>query len=531
MLWSLIKIVLFVAIVAALTLGAGYLMDSTGGVMVTVAGTEYTFGPLQSVLAAIVLVVVLYVVFKLASLLVAILRFINGDDTALSRYFDRNRERKGYEALADGLTALSAGEGRLAMAKAQKAERYLHRPELTDLITAQAAEMQGDRRKAEETYKRLLKHDKTRFVGIRGIMHQRLAEGDTDTALQLAERAFALKPKHEEVQDVLLRLQAGHHDWKGARNTLNAKLRHGALPRDVHRRRDAVLALSEAKDVLDTGKSMEAREAAIAANKSSPDLIPAAAMAARALIADGEKKKAARILRKAWEARPHPDLAAAFAEIEPDETPAVRLRRFGQLTSINPSHRETRLLDAELHLAAEDFPGARRAMGDLAEKEPDARVLSIMAAIERGEGAPDKVVRGWLARALTAPRGPAWVCDNCNTIHADWVPICSNCEAFDSLSWKTPPQSEGSAPVGAEMLPLLVGGPEEEEKAPEPVDVSPPAATPEMAGTPSETPTAEEDPAPAPEAPPAPVRPVPTGPNEEILKTIATPSSERQKSG
>ena len=187
MLWSLIKIVIFVAAVAALTLGAGWLMESTGGVMITVAGTEYTFGPLQSVLALILLVVALYVVFKLASLLVAVLHFINGDDTAISRYFDRNREKKGYEALEDSMVALAAGEGRLALAKAQKADRYLDRPHITDLLTAQAAELQGDRKKAEASYKKLLTHDKTRFVGIRGIMHQRLAEGDTDTAMQLAE--------------------------------------------------------------------------------------------------------------------------------------------------------------------------------------------------------------------------------------------------------------------------------------------------------------------------------------------------------
>ena len=84
-------------------------------------------------------------------------------------------------------------------------------------------------------------------------MKQRLSEGDTDTALKLAEKAFALKPKHVETQDVLLKLQAGQEDWSGARQTLNAKLKYGALPRDVHRRRDAVLALSEARDVMADG--------------------------------------------------------------------------------------------------------------------------------------------------------------------------------------------------------------------------------------------------------------------------------------
>jgi len=481
MLWSLFKIVLFVVIVAALTLGAGFLLESSGGIQITAGGTEFTLGPLQSVIAALVAILAVWIFLKLFTLLIATLKFINGDETAISRYFDRNRERKGFQALSEGLMALASGEGRLAMAKATKAEKYLHKPELTDLITAQAAEMTGDRKKAEEVYKRLVQNDTTRFVGVRGLMKQKLDAGDTQTALKLAERAFALKPKHEEVQDTLLRLQARNADWSGARKTLNAKLKHGALPRDVHKRRDAVLALSEAKGVLDEGKTIEAQEAAIAANKSSPDLIPAAAMAARSHIAQGRPKYAVRILKKAWQAQPHPDLAAAFAEIEPNETAGARLKRFRQLTVLRPEHRETKLLLAELNLAAEDFPEARRSLGDLAESQPDTRVLAIAAAIERGEGASDAVVRGWLARAITAPRGPQWVCENCKTIHSEWTPVCNNCESFDTLSWTSPPQSETVLPAGAEMLPLLVGSREDTSTATEEAEIVEPDPVPSPA--------------------------------------------------
>jgi HemY protein len=493
MLWSLFKIVLFVVLVAALTLGAGFLMESSGGIQITAGGTEFTLGPLQSVIAALVAVLAVWVFLKLFTLLIATLKFINGDETAISRYFDRNRERKGFQALSEGLMALASGEGRLAMAKATKAEKYLHNPELTDLITAQAAEMTGDRKKAEEVYKRLVQNETTRFVGVRGLMKQKLDSGDTDTALKLAERAFAIKPKHEEVQDTLLRLQAKNADWSGARKTLNAKLKHGALPRDVHKRRDAVLALSEAKGVLDEGKTIEAQEAAIAANKSSPDLIPAAAMAARSYIAQGRAKYAVRILKKAWQVQPHPDLAAAFAEIEPNETAQARLQRFKQLTAMRPEHRETKLLLAELNLAAEDFPEARRSLGDLAESEPDTRVLAIAAAIERGEGASDAVVRGWLARALTAPRGPQWVCDNCKTIHGEWTPVCNTCESFDTLSWTTPPQSETVLPAGAEMLPLIVGTIEDKTTPVDDVEIiDPEPITPEESPQPTEA-TTEQD--------------------------------------
>lgn len=457
MLWSILKIVGFIALVSAATLGAAHLIEMEGGVRIVFGGQEFNLTPIKAVIALIILLIALWLLLKLVSLLVATLKFINGDETAISRYFDKNRQEKGYRALSEGMMALASGEGDLAMSKANKAEKYLRKPDLTNLITAQAAELSGDTRKAEAVYKKLLKDDRTRFVGVRGLMKQKLAAGETETALKLAKTAFALKPRHNEVQDALLRLQAQTEDWKGARETLNAKLKYGSLPRDLHKRRDAVLALSEARDVMDEGKDIEAREAAIEANRLSPDLIPAAVLAARSYIAKGSKRYATRVIKKAWGVHPHPDLAAAFAEIEPDESPAQRLKRFSKLLSMHPENRESKLLEAELHLAAEDFPAARRALGDLVETDPDARVLTIMAAVERGEGSSDAVVKGWLARALSAPRGPQWVCDNCQHIHADWSPACDNCHAFDTLTWKTPPASMMTTSTGIEMLPLIVG--------------------------------------------------------------------------
>ncbi|TDT73801.1 HemY protein [Litoreibacter halocynthiae] len=470
MLWSLVKILVFVGVIVAITLGLGMLLETSGGVRVSVANTEFTLSPLMAILGLVALLAGFWVLLKVLGLLNATFHFLNGDETAISRYFTRNRERKGFEALADGLMALASGEGRTAMAKAAKAEKYLARPELTNLLTAQAAESAGDTKKAQEVYKRLLTDERTRFVGVRGIMKQKLAEGDTDTALKLAEKAFALKPKHEETQNVLLGLQAKTEDWSGARKTLNAKLKHGSLPRDVHRRRDAVLALSEAKDILAEGSSIEARETAIEANRLSPDLIPAAVLAARGYIEQGKPKYATRVIKKSWAAQPHPDLAAVFAEIVPDETPEARIKRFTALTRAQPDHPETKMLLAELNIAAENFPEARRAVGDLAETAATARSLTIMAAIERGEGSDDAVVRGWLTRALSAPRGPQWVCQNCQTVHPAWAPTCSSCGSLDTLSWAEVPETSVSMPAGTAMLPLIVGALQDKSDAVEAED-------------------------------------------------------------
>ena len=123
---------------------------------------------------------------------------------------------------------------------------------------------------------------------------------------------------------------------------------------------------------------------------------------------------------------------------------------------MNPSNVETILLQGELALADEDFPAARRAVRELAEEEPTVRALTIMAAIEKGEGADDKTVRAWLNKALDAPRGNQWICDNCSNIHSHWQARCSNCEAFDSLSWKAAPvQNSDDTPTLGFMAGIL----------------------------------------------------------------------------
>ncbi len=459
MLWSLLKILVFVAIVAALAYGAGFLMESDEGIRIAVANMEFTFGPLQAVIVMLALLALVWLTLRIAGLIVATLRFLTGDETALSRYFDRNRERKGYQALADAMMALASGESRLASVRAAKAEKLLGKPELTNLITAQAAEQSGDTAKATAAYKRLLAHDASRFVGVTGLMKQKLEAGETETALKLAEKAMVLKPKHEATQDTVLRLQAEGGDWTGARATLNTKLRHGSLPRPLHKRRDAVLALSEAQDAARDGETTKAENGAIEANKLSPELIPAAVMAAETHISRGKPRVAAKIIKKAWASQPHPDLAVAFAKIAPDEKPIARINRFGILTNMMPDNAETKMLKTELQIADENFPAARKALGDLPETDPSVRSLTLMAAIERGEGADDAAVRGWLTKALTASRGPQWVCENCSNPHTEWTAICLHCGGFDTLSWKVPPAKSQAMPASTEFLPLIVGAP------------------------------------------------------------------------
>jgi len=482
MLKALLRIFIFVVATAAIAAGVSFLDEAGGAVRIEFGGREIELTVLMAVLILAGVIVATFVFVRLLGLLVAIFKFVNGEDTALWRYFNRNRERRGFEALAESMVALASGEGRLAIAKAAKAEKKLNRPELTNLVNAQAAELSGDRNRAQKYYKALLKEDRTRFVGVQGLMKQKLAEGDTKTALALAEKAFAIKPKHTETTDLLFKLQTGEGEWTGAKDTIHAKRRAGELPSDVATRRQAVLALADAKAKLDDGDIDGGKASALEAHNLVPSLTHAAVLTAEFYNLENRPRLASGALKKAWAQSPHPDLAQAFAELKSDETPTQRVKRFKALVRQKPDDPETRMLEAELALADEDFPAARRAIRDLVEKDPTVRALTIMAAIERGEGASDDAVRGWLSKALEAPKGNQWVCDNCGVVHGDWAAICTNCEAFDTISWRRP-DVVAAAAAGTPTLGFTAGVLPEAPKPEEPPvaeDASEPVETAEV---------------------------------------------------
>ncbi len=458
MIWLILRVLMFVGVVAVIAVAAGVLVDARGFVSISLGGADYP--PLTLVeFAALVAatMVALFLLYRLAGLLVAVIRFVLGDETAMSRFWSQAKERRGLDALSKGMVSLAEGDLEAASAAARKATRLLGSAPLTELLNAQLAEAKGDVQSAKEHYRALAKEPPTAMLGVKGLLAQAVKAGETGRAMKLAEHAASIRPKDAGVQQTLFDLQVRQSDWGGALRTLRWLAAGKALPKDVVARREAVLDLEIARAAKAAGDSRKAREAVEDALRSAPGLAPAAVFAAREHIAAGDLTRATKTLKEAWRQSPQPEIAAAFAEIAPDEKPAQRRRRFNELIGRNHDHDESRFLAAELAISDNDWREARRALGDLPENKPTHRALALRAAIEKGEGAPEHVVRGYLARAVTAPRGAHWVCDACAASPGAWSAVCPSCGAFDTLSWR---ETAGAAEaLGAAMLPLVVGSP------------------------------------------------------------------------
>jgi HemY protein len=380
----------------------------------------------------------------------------------------RRRRERGYEALTRGMVAIAAGDADEARRQSRRAEGLLDEPPLTLLLAAQAAQLSGDERAASRFFATMSERPETEFLGVRGLLGQAIKRGDRAGALELARRAWRLRPDSGWAADVMFDLEAKEGRWRDARASLAEAVKRGALDRGVARRREAALLVEIARQAAAEGRHDEARDLAGEAHKLRPGLIAAAAEYARALLAGEKFRKAAAAIEKTYALAPHAELADLYTRARRTPDALAAAREVKQLTQNQPAHPESLFALARVYAAAKLWGEARRALDEFGHRAP-ARACRLMAEIEDSEHGDMNASRRWLMRANVAEPDPAWVCDSCGAAAADWHAVCAKCGAFDTLDWRAP------ARVAALAAP---DGPAPRLAAAEPDGESGPAAVP-----------------------------------------------------
>jgi HemY protein len=361
-----------------------------------------------------------------------------------------NRRQNGYKALTQGMVAVAAGDSGEAMRFARKANALLNDPPLTMLLSAQAAQLDGDEDAARRYFEAMLEAPDMAFLGVRGLLMQAIRRNDTKEALRLANRAYALRPDTPWVLSKLFELQAGARQWEAANKTLS----YAASAKDAQssRRRRVVVAVALSEAAAADGDTKQAIRQARAAHELDPDSIPAIVAYVRHLAAAGQMRKAAKSALAAWARNPHPDLAAAYGALGgADEAPLDRVRRFQSLYKLRPDDAESRLALAEASLAAALWGEARRHLA--VTGPPSARHCRLMAALEDQEFGNAEAARRWLDKAAAALPEKAWICGECRSRASAWTPACDHCNAFDGLAWRLPPGTLTSASAKVAVAP------------------------------------------------------------------------------
>ena len=396
----MIRVVLYLVVVGLLAVGAAWLADRPGDVLITWQGRRIET-------SVMVLIMAVMAFATLAVMLWSIARAILRSPEIVSGYVRTRRGARGYLALSQGLIAIGSGDARAARKFADEAGRLAPDEPLTLLLNAQTAQLAGDRSAAERTFHAMAGREDTRLLGLHGLFIEAQRRDDFAAAAFYAEEAAKSTSAPAWAGQAVLAFRCAAADWTGALERLDRNMKDRLIDPTLYRRQRAVLLTAQAR-AAEEGDRDNAKALALEAVKLAPTLVPAAALAGRMLGEDSELRRAARIVEAAWKANPHPELAETYAHLRPGDSARDRLVRVQTLAEKAPGHVESALAVARAALDAHEFSIARSALAPLIVA-PTQRTAMLMAELEKMEHAT-RVVRanGWRApcmRVVILPDG------------------------------------------------------------------------------------------------------------------------------
>jgi len=422
-----VKVVIFLALIGVLALGAEWLADRPGDVAITWLGRRIDTSVMVLAIAVVALA-------ALAVTLWSAVRAVLRSPGHVGRHLRARRGARGYRAVSQGLVAVGSGDAVAARKFMEEASRVAPGEPLTLLLQAQTAQLSGDRAGAARSFELMAGRDDTRLLGLHGLFVEARRRNDPAAALLHAEEAA----KHNAVPGwaghAVLEFRCIAGDWSGALHRLEHNIKSRLLDKGTYQRQRAVLLTAQAIAVQD-GDRDRAKELALEATKLSPVLVPAAALAGQLFAEAGDARKAARIIEAAWRTNPHPDLAEVYAHLRPGDSARERLARIESLAAKAPGNVEAALAVARAALDAQEFTIARQALAPLAIA-PTRRVATLMAELEQKQHGDEGRTREWMKRALQARRDPAWTADG--FVSERWLPVSPVTGRLDAFEWKDP---------------------------------------------------------------------------------------------
>jgi HemY protein len=499
----MIRIVLFLVLIALAAAGAAWVADQTGDVTLSWGGWRVaTTLPVFALALGFVVVAAMLA----WSFLTALWR----TPERIRRSRRERRHVRGRHAITQGLLAIGHGDAAAARQHADAARRHTGSDPLALLLHAQSAQLDGDRQGAQRAFRAMAEREDTRLLGLRGLFIEAQRADDPVAAVMIAEEALKLSPSSSWASHAVLGFCCAKGDWSGALSILDNNQSAGLIDKAAYRRQRGVLLTARALELENVDRDLS-RDSVTEAVKLAPTLVPAAVLAAKYESEAHQVRRAMRIVEAAWLTQPHPDLADAYAHVRLGDSARQRLVRVETLAAKAPGHIEGALAVVRAAIDAAEFARARAALAPFVER-PTQRVAMLMAEIERTEHGDSGRARAWTLRAVRALHDPVWTADG--YVSDRWRPVSPVSGRLDAFQWQTPvaslPSDKGatieSSPFEEAMLappaprPSAAEGPAERspELTPPPAaqDNAPPVVAAELA------PAAEPEPSPQPsEAP------------------------------
>ena len=497
----MIRIILFLLLIALAAAGAAWVADQPGDVLVSLPGwSAHPSLPVFALLLGIVIVAAILV----WTILLALWRLPKG----IKRSRRERRIARGRHAITQGLLAIGHGDSSAARAHAEVARRHAAQDPLALLLHAQSAQLDGDRAGAQRAFRAMAEREDTRLLGLRGLFVEAQRADDPVAAVMIAEEALKLAPSSTWASHAVLGFRCAKGDWSGAAGDS----RHQSVG-GLDRQGDVSASARRVVDGARAGAG-NSRSRFVARERDGSGQAGADLGAGRGA---GEQIRERGASDPPFDADHRSGLAGAAASrsgrclcaCEARDSARQRLVRVETLAAKAPGHLESALAIARAAIDAAEYARAREALAPFIAA-PTQRVAMLMAEIERTEHGDSGRARAWTLRAVRALHDPVWTADGYAS--STWRPVSPVSGRLDAFVWQTPvaalPSDKNATiePSPFEEAMLAAPAPRREPPAVLASEAPETRRDPERAGTPApqdNSPVVTLAPEPAPAAAPA----------------------------
>jgi HemY protein len=428
-LWFAIRVGVLIAI-------AVWIANRPGMIKIEWLGYEIT--------AQVGFILLVLFLFLLVSLLIyRLFLFVFSLGKVFKRYKEKTDYHKGQRAIALGLSAVAAGDSKLASYQATRVKKLVPDDQgLALFLEAQALRLDGDVAGAQGKFENLVNSQDTAFLGLRGLMMTAIECGDVDQALNVAKRALKLHPKQKWIVKAVYDLQIRAQKWDDALITLSKAKKIKAIDDEKAIHDHAAILIQQA---INAQNSMVTGQGSLSllkkAYRLAPGFLPAAIEYSQALSALDKRSAALKIIEKTWKVSPHPELADLWSKFRPKSRKGSKhlsvLPWYEKLVSFNPKCEEGQLAAAEAALSEGLWGEARQYLVMAEQLAPSSNVYRVWAKLEERLGDKDKA-NMYLEKATQCKPGKVWICKDSGNVYEKWKPIAEPHGSFNSIKWDYP---------------------------------------------------------------------------------------------
>ena len=238
----MVRIVLFLLLIALAAAGAAWVAEQTGDVTLT-------WGDVRVETTLAVFVFALGVAIVTAVLAWSILAALWRAPGRIRRHRHERRHARGRHAITHGLLAIGHGDSAAARQHAHVARRFAGHDPLALLLHAQSAQLDGDREGAQRAFRAMAEREDTRLLGLRGLFIEAQRADDPVAAVMIADEALKLSPSSTWASHAVLGFRCAKGDWGGALSILDNNHSAGLIDKATYRRHRGVLLTARALEL------------------------------------------------------------------------------------------------------------------------------------------------------------------------------------------------------------------------------------------------------------------------------------------